>query len=127
VGGKGDVRAGTADGVPGGRVGGRGDGAFALSDVAVPPVLVQRVIPDYPRHARRSGTEGEVVLEVVVDRRGRVARQVRVLDSAPLFDDAAIDAVRRWRFRPARDARGTAVAVVMEVPLRFVLEEGARR
>jgi protein TonB len=44
-----------------------------------------------------------------------------VLKSVAPLDAAAIAAVRQWRFRPARDADGRPVRVIMEVPVRFVL------
>jgi outer membrane biosynthesis protein TonB len=38
-----------------------------------------------------------------------------------LLDDAAAQALRRWRFRPARDHTNQPVRVILEVPVRFVL------
>ncbi len=112
---------GTVDGIENGRPG--GGGVMRVGDVATAPVLVTRVVPEYPRRARLAEIEGEVVLEVVVDRYGRVDESVRVVRSVPELERAAIAAVQRWRFRPARDRDGAAVAVVMEVPVRFVLHE----
>ena len=117
----GDSPGGTADGVAGGRVG--GTGVARLGDVATAPVLVTRVVPEYPRRARLAGIEGEVVLEVIVDRHGRVASDPTVVRAVPELERAAVAAVRQWRFRPARDPAGAAVAVLMEVPVRFVLHE----
>ncbi|MCC7540700.1 MAG: energy transducer TonB, partial [Deltaproteobacteria bacterium] len=85
------------------------------------PELVERVLPEYPARARALELEGQVVLEVVVDREGRPEPAIRVLRSQPPFDGAAVAAVRRWRFRPARDAEGHPVRVLMEVPVRFEL------
>ena len=65
--------------------------------------------------------EGQVALEVVIDRDGRVEEAVRVTRSIPALDAAAIAAVRRWRFRPAHDHDGRTVRVIMEIPVRFVL------
>ncbi len=121
--GQGKDPAGAAGGVEGGRAG--GTGVMRLGDVASAPVLVTRVVPDYPRRARLAGIEGEVVLEVVVDRHGRVTGDVRVVRSVPELARAAVTAVQRWRFRPARDRTGTAVAVLIEVPVRFVLRDAA--
>ncbi len=112
---------GTVDGSEHGRPG--GGGVVRVGDVATAPVLVTRVVPEYPRCARLAEIEGEVVLEVVVDRYGRVDPAVRIVRSVPELERAAIAAVQRWRFRPARDRDGAAVAVVMEVPVRFVLHE----
>ena len=86
-----------------------------------PPVLVSRTLPAYPERARRLGIEGQVVLRFVVDQFGRVERDIQVIDSLPMFDQAAIDAVRQWRFSPARDRNGNAVRVVISVPLQFTL------
>lgn len=86
-----------------------------------PPVLVSRTLPAYPERARRLGIEGQVVLRFVVDQFGRVERDIQVIDSFPMFDQAAIDAVRQWRFSPARDRNGNAVRVVISVPLQFTL------
>jgi protein TonB len=121
AGGRGDTLGGVADGLAGGVVGGRGDAPLALRDVASAPELVERVLPEYPARARALEIEGQVVLEVVLDRAGKVEEPVRVVRSIPLLDPAAVAAVKRWRFRPARDREGRTVRVLMEVPVRFVL------
>ena len=85
-----------------------------------PPRLLREVTPDYTEQARRAGLEGEVRLEIVVGPDGGV-RDVNVL--RPLgagLDEQAIDAVRQWRFSPARRL-GTPVAVVVEVAVEFTL------
>jgi protein TonB len=78
-------------------------------------------MPEYPARARHLEIEGQVVLEIVVDREGRPEPDVRTVRSIALLDAAAVAAVRRWRFRPARDAGGRPVRVVLQVPLRFEL------
>jgi protein TonB len=58
--------------------------------------------PDFPSKAkRRNVTEGAVTVEYTVDESGAV-RDPRVLESSPkgLFDEATLDALRRWRYRP---------------------------
>lgn len=78
--------------------------------------------PAYPEEARARGLEGCVLLLVAIDAEGRV-NSVRVLESSghALLDDAAVAAVRRWRFEPAR--RGDeAVASEATLPIRFALE-----
>jgi protein TonB len=86
-----------------------------------PPVPISRVLPDYPSAARARGLEGEVVLRAIVDRQGAVEQQIVVIESVPSLDQAAIEALRRWRFEPGRDAYNRPVRVVIEVPLRFRL------
>ena len=64
--------------------------------------------------------EGVVILEAVIDADGSVT-SVKVLRSIPLLDDAAVKAVRGWRFTPAR-LNGQAVPVVMTVTVNFTLQ-----
>lgn len=77
--------------------------------------------PAYPAMSRRLGEEGRVVLRVFVDTEGR-AEQIEIKNSSgfPRLDQAAEDAVRRWKFVPAR--RGDAVvATWVAVPIVFNL------
>lgn len=77
--------------------------------------------PSYPGMSRRRGEEGQVVLQVVVGTDGRVA-SLSVAQSSGFrrLDKAALDAVRQWRFQPAR--RGsTPVRSVARIPIRFAL------
>ncbi len=115
------VVGGAPDGSARGTAGGLGDAPLPLRAVATPPELVTRVVPEYPARARNLEIEGQVLLEVVLDRAGVPEADVRVLKSIAMLDAAAVAAVRQWRFRPARDAAGRAVRVVMEVPVRFEL------
>jgi protein TonB len=117
---RGDER-GVSGGAVDGTTGGLGGAPVPLRAVASPPELLERVVPEYPARARALEIEGQVVLEVVLDRTGRPEPDIRIVRSVALLDAAAVAAVRRWRFRPARDATGRPVRVVMEVPVRFVL------
>lgn len=77
--------------------------------------------PQYPLQARRLRAQGTVLLRVEVSAAG-IAQQVRVEHSSgwPMLDDAALDAVKRWRFEAAR--RGSeAVAAWVLVPIEFYL------
>jgi protein TonB len=115
------VAGGVSGGLPGGIVGGRGTGAVPAGQVAHPPLLIGRVTPQYPRAARQKGVQGLVLLEAVLDTDGRIREDIKVLQSIPELDAAATAALRRWRFRPARDERGRTVPVLLEVPIRFGL------
>lgn len=77
--------------------------------------------PDYPRLARRLGYEGRVVLHVRVSPAG-TCLEVELLTSSgyPVLDRAAIDAMKAWRFTPAR-LNGLPVAGSIEIPIRFEL------
>jgi protein TonB len=61
-----------------------------------------------------------VILEAVIAEDGRV-RDVRVLRSIQLLDQAAIDAVRQWRFTPTL-LNGVPVPIVMTVTVNFELQ-----
>jgi protein TonB len=85
-----------------------------------PPRKTVDVSPTYPALARMIHVEGVVILEAVIDARGTV-ESVRVLRSIQLLDQAAVDAVRHWRFTPAL-LNGEPVPVVMTVTVKFSLE-----
>jgi protein TonB len=82
------------------------------------PVLLTRIDPDYPEAARRAHLEGTLILEAVITASGSV-QEVRVLRTlSPLLDEAAVRAVRQWRYRPAT-LDGRAVSVYLTVTVRF--------
>lgn len=64
-----------------------------------PPKLIHKVEPRFPVEARRQGIEGTIVLQVYVGLAGEVL-DARVLKGQALLDDAAIEAVRQWRYSP---------------------------
>jgi protein TonB len=71
-----------------------------------PAELVSKVDPPYPEAARRSGVEGTVVLDVRIDESGAVT-DIQVLRGLPLgVSEAAVAAVSRWKYRPARGRTG---------------------
>lgn len=67
-----------------------------------PPQAVSTASFNYPPAAKKKGIQGYVVLSVLIDEAGTV-RDAQVLESSPpgLFDDSALDGIRRWRFSPA--------------------------
>jgi protein TonB len=77
--------------------------------------------PAYPPMARKLGLEGTVTLRIFVNREG-VPEESRVLVSAgsEVLDSAALDAVRMWRFVPAREGKA-AIAHWVDVPVTFRL------
>ena len=77
--------------------------------------------PEYPDRALDDRISGSVVVQYVVDEKGRT-KDIKVTQSTPpgVFDSAAIDAIRRWRYRPAR-YDGQPVAVPVRTLIRFVL------
>lgn len=86
------------------------------------PVGGYQVKPWYPESARQEGIQGTTELKVLVGANGSVG-QVLVVKSAghPDLDRAAVDAVKTWRFDPARRGR-EAVAIWVIIPVQFKLE-----
>jgi protein TonB len=97
------------------------DAPVPADAVAHRPEIETYVVPIYPPEARARKIQGRVLLMVVVDASGKVEDNIQVLDSIPMLDRAAIDAVNQWRFTPARDADGTPVRVSLEVRVPFTL------
>jgi len=85
-----------------------------------PPVPIVAPEPAYPEWAREAGIEGRVVVEALVARDGRVLK-VRVKEGEKSLSEAAVKAVRAWKFRPAR-WNGRPVAAWVAVPIVFRLQ-----
>lgn len=83
------------------------------------PRKIVDVSPVYPELARQIRQEGIVILEATIDARG-VVQSATVLRSVPFLDQAAIDAVRQWRFEPAL-LNDQPIPVIMTVTVRFTL------
>lgn len=84
-----------------------------------PPVVVVQVKPTYPSMARDAEIEGVVMVQLDIDEFGNVVN-ARVLASVPMLDQAALDAVRKWKFKPAKQ-RDVPVPVRIAYPIRFSL------
>ena len=87
-----------------------------------PPFPLKPIRPRYPEIAQEAGIEGTVVVQVFVDEKGRVKDTV-ILKGIPNtgLDEAATDAIRKVRFRPAKQ-RERAVGVWISIPVNFRLK-----
>jgi protein TonB len=83
------------------------------------PEAIVRVAPSYPDLAREAGVQGTVMVQAFVCACGEVS-DTRVVLSIPMLDQAAIDAVRQWWFKPGVIG-GEAVAVWVAIPVKFAL------
>jgi protein TonB len=135
---------GVVGGVPGGVVGGIPGGALSevLSSTRSAPVpvktfdpppvkrirvasrvaeanLIHDVTPQYPPEAGRARLEGAVVLMAVIGQDGSV-RDVRVESGLPILAQAAIDAVKQWRYKPYL-VDGEPVEVDSRITINFTL------
>lgn len=91
---------------------------FDVGDLEQRPEPVSQTPPAYPPELRKAKIEGVVTLAFLVNEDGRV-EDVRVENaSRPEFEKPALDAVRKWRFRPGMKD-GQAVRAYVRQPLRF--------
>jgi protein TonB len=116
---EGGVVGGLPGGVVGGVIGGTGTGPVPVPVLRPdrPPRPLRMTRPQYPQEAFTKKVEGTVVVEILIDERGRVAR-ARVVRSVPLLDAAALVAVRSWVFIPAVHG-GRDVATLAFAPITF--------
>ena len=84
------------------------------------PQVLAEVRPEYPEAAKAERKEGSVALNVLIDDQGKV-RQVEVIEGDALFATPAIEAMKKFQFKPAI-MEGKNVAVRIRYTLRFVLE-----
>lgn len=126
---EGGVKGGVEGGVEGGVVGGvlsakakefQG-GAVRATGQVQPPKLIKQVSPIYPDEARKAGIEGVVIVEAKADEQGNVTG-TRILRSIPALDQAAVDAVKQWKYEPLL-IDGKPRQVVFTVTVRFALKE----
>ena len=98
---------------------------WAPSDITGPdqvdvlPEQLTELAPEYPKPARDAGIQGMVMVMALVKTDGTVG-ETRVVKSIPALDDAAVQAVKRLRFKAA-SYQGKPVAVWVGVPVRFTL------
>jgi TonB family protein len=84
------------------------------------PAKIRDVPPVYPAEAKAAKVAGMVIIETVVDENGDVA-DARIIRSVPMLDQAALDAVRQWKYAPTL-LNGKPVAVVMTVNVTFAMQ-----
>jgi TonB family protein len=65
-----------------------------------PAVLIKRVEPEYPALAKRARVQGQVLMLLTVDAQGNVT-ETKIISGSPLLKDAAITAVKQFKYRPA--------------------------
>ena len=90
---------------------------YLVSDM---PVLISEVRPVYPKEAKEKQLEGSVSLDVLIDDKGNV-RQVSVIEGQEIFRSGAVDAMQRFKFKPAK-VDGKPVAVRIRYSIKFKLE-----
>jgi TonB family protein len=86
------------------------------------PVVMEKVEPTYTEEARKAGISGIVILEAVIGRDGLV-KNASVLKPLPFgLDQAAVDAVKQWKFKPGT-LDGKPVDVIFNLTINFRLDK----
>lgn len=85
------------------------------------PKLIHPVEPHYPDNVRKEKTTGQVVIQAIIEKDGAVARATVVRPVHPDLDAAALEAVRQWRYEPAKQ-NGKPLAVYMTITVDFRLK-----
>ncbi|MGB7863707.1 MAG: TonB family protein, partial [Candidatus Sulfotelmatobacter sp.] len=90
-----------------------------LSPDAAEGSLLRRVEPEYPEQALTQRVQGPVLLDVHISQEGAV-QEIKLVSGEPLLAEAAIAAVRQWRFKP-QTVNGQAVEMETRITLKFTL------
>lgn len=87
------------------------------------PVYGENMPPAYPEVARLRGYEGIVLIAAEILPNGRVGEaKIKKSSGYTILDQSALDAVKPWRFEPAKKA-GQPFTMWVEVPIKFVLQK----
>ncbi len=88
-------------------------------------IPIIRIEPEYPEHALRRGIEGRVLIEFSISRSGAVENP-RIIASEPdsIFDEAALKAIRRWRYSPRVENGVTVEQHGLRIAIPFRREDG---
>ena len=91
-----------------------------VGGTVIAPTKIHDVAPEYPRMARDAKIQGIVIIQATIGADGRVV-DAEVLRPIPFLSQAALDAVRQWRFTPPQ-LNGEPIAVIMTVTVNFKLD-----
>ena len=141
------IPGGVPGGIPGGVPGGIVDGVIggdpdSMDPLPLPPappqvkppqrvrvggsvqhaILIRQVRPRYPAPALQARIQGTVTLEAIISTGGAV-KNLRVIKGHPLLIERALEAVRRWRYKPTL-LNGVPVEVITRISVRFNLARG---
>jgi TonB family protein len=111
---------GTGIGDSAGPGSGGGAGIYSVGNGVSAPEVLSKVEPEYSEEARKAKYSGSVMLSIIVGTDGR-AEDIQVIRSLGMgLDEKAIEAVQKWRFRPARH-NGAPVKVRAQIEVNFRL------
>lgn len=91
---------------------------FDAADLDNRPEPISQASPVYPRELSKARIDGRVVIAFIVNEDGRVEDPRVASSTRPEFEQPALDAIRRWRFKPGMK-EGEAVRTFVKQPLKF--------
>lgn len=91
----------------------------SLSEDSSQAMLLQRVTPSYPEQALKAGLQGAVILQAWIGKDGNI-RDLKLVDGSLLLGQAAVKAVKQWRYKPYL-RNGVAVEAETYVTVKFKL------
>ncbi|MEM9081502.1 MAG: TonB family protein [Verrucomicrobiota bacterium] len=93
--------------------------AFGANDIDTPPRPTTKIPPRYPKDLLKKKIEGRVIVLVTVDERGVVANAtVKETSGFRAMDKAAVNAVKRWKFKPGIKG-GRKAMMTARIPFNF--------
>ena len=118
---RGGVGAGNGPGAGPGENGGVAGIRPGFQGVATEPVLLFKAEPEYSDEARKARVQGSVMIHAVIDAGGQV-QNLSIAHGLGLgLDERAVEAVRKWRFRPAtRNGKAVPANALIEVSFRLL-------
>jgi protein TonB len=86
-----------------------------------PPVPVRMIKPEYPYTMKSQGIAGVVLVKCLIDEKGNVVETQVVKSSNLDFEKPAMDALKKWKFKPAQQD-GNPVPMPVSIPVKFMVE-----
>ena len=99
-----------------------GSTPMTANDAVEPPVPVRMVPPRYPVEMRQEGTGGIVTVKCTIDEKGNVVEPTVEKATHEAFVQPALDALKKWKFKPAR-RDGAVVSMRVSIPIQFSVND----
>jgi protein TonB len=107
--------------IPEHRGAGNGPGVFEPGSLDQVPLARVQIAPHYPHSMIQNPTNGQVTVDFIVAPDGSVRNATASWSTNRAFEEPAVDAVSKWKFRPGRK-NGVAVFTRMQVPIEFSID-----
>ncbi len=96
--------------------------AASAEEKVAKPTLLQKVDPKYPADAKSEKVQGTVKVQAIIDTQGNVAEATASESPDARLSQAAVDAVRQWKFKPAHTLAGKPVKAKTTITVNFRLK-----